>query len=425
MYTSETAVDEVMHHEIQVLSRTFKYPELKSQLKVEPKWFRDHRHQAIAEKIISDPDFDSERLMTAAVKDKERYGDINFAQTILNYGVASGSPNEHLSDQKFVLLKYIEREIDKAIQEYKAEPTPSNQIQLSKHIEALHQLDMGDDDQKVEVLSGIMSDLHSDEQKNIIKTGFTKLDDIIGGFERQQLNVVAARPSIGKTAFALEMGQNLSDVGANVTFISIESTVKNMTQRVLSSISKVGLYKFKEPSKLMSSEEIDRVMTAIDIFYKKEMDIVEEAKVTPNMIRKMAHNMPDDRDNFIIIDYLQLMQSDHRMKSKYEEVSDISRELKIITQEFSNLTIIALSQLSRGVEQRQDKRPMMSDLRESGQIEQDANMIMMLYRDDYYNPPDEGTVSGASPLEVIVAKNKDGDLGTAILGFSKAIQKIY
>ncbi|AKG74381.1 DnaB-like helicase C-terminal domain-containing protein [Salinicoccus halodurans] len=425
MFTSEPILDELAHHETQVLSRTLQYPELKNQLKLDPSWFYDQRHQAIAKKIMSDPDFNKEKLVTESIRDKQKYGDVEFIQTIINYGVASGSSAEHLTDQKFVLLKFVEREVAKAVNEYQQDPTTESQLKLSKRIEALNKLDFGDSDQKFEILREIMGDLTSEEKRAIMKTGFKELDDIIGGFEMQQLNVVAARPSMGKTAFALELGKNLADSGSEVIFCSIESTVKNMTQRLLSSISHVGLYKFKEPVKLMSNEEVDKVMGAIDIFYNKDMKIVEEAVVTPNMIRKMANNIPEDKTGFIIIDYLQLMEPDEKLKSKYEEVSQVSRELKIITQEFPNVTIIALAQLNRGVEMRQDKRPMMSDLRESGQLEQDANMIMMLYRDDYYHDEENAQPGAPSPLELIVAKNKDGDRGTANLKFYKHIQKIY
>ncbi|WP_020007373.1 DnaB-like helicase C-terminal domain-containing protein [Salinicoccus albus] len=425
MYTSDPILDDVSHHETQVIARTLQYPELKKQLKLEPDWFWDPRKQAIVEKIMNDEGFDKEKLMTASIQDADKYGDVQFIHDLINYGVASGSESEHLSDQRYVLTKYVEREVDKAINDYQQEQSTDKQIELSNQILRLNKLNLGDGDEKFNVLTEIMDDLHTEKHRNIIKTGFDRLDEIIGGFERQQLNIVAARPSIGKSAFALELGQNLANNGAEVLFYSIESSVKNITQRALSALSRVGLYKFKEPKRLMSSDEVDKVMDAIHILFNKNLNIVEQSEVTPNMIRRAAHNMPEDKHCFIIIDYMQLMKSDIQHKSKYEETSHISRELKIITQEFPHITLIPIAQLNRGVESRNDKRPMMSDLRESGQLEQDASMITMLYRDDYYNPPEEYKPGAPSPLEVIVTKNKDGEIGTATLDFYKNIQRIY
>ena len=140
------------------------------------------------------------------------------------------------------------------------------------------------------------------------------------------------------------------------------------------------------------------------------------------MVRSMINNVSDEKNVFIIIDYLQLMKSDSKHNGIREEINDISVQLKGLVQENKNVTIIPLVQVNRGVEQRNDKRPMMSDMKESGQIEQDSNMIIGLYRDDYYNKEEE--TSDISELEAIVLKNKDGAIGTAITAFFKGIQRI-
>ena len=206
---------------------------------------------------------------------------------------------------------------------------------------------------------------------------------------------------------------------------SLETHEKSLTRRLLSNISRVDLHKFKDPYERMTTDEIQRVLEAINVYHDLPTRIRVESKFTPNNIRQIARTADPKQKTFIIIDYLQLMKTDGRPNTRFDEVSEISRELKMIAQEYPHISIIALSQLSRAVESRNDKRPMMSDLRESGQLEQDANIIMMLYRDDYYNPPEDINPKSASPLEVIVAKNKDGMVGTAELDFYKNIQKIY
>src|SRR5699024_12288548 len=141
--------------------------------------------------------------------------------------------------------------------------------------------------------------------------------------------------------------------------------------------------------------------------------IEENTRLTPNKVRQIANRIPHDKTGFIIIDYLQLMSSDDNLTDEYARITDVSRELKIITQEYKNIVLIPLAQVNRGTENRNDKRPMMSDIRNSGQIEQDSSMIMMLYRDDYYNQEKASDKSDPRTLEVIMRKNKDGTLSTA------------
>src|SRR5699024_8477430 len=214
------------------------------------------------------------------------------------------------------------------------------------------------------------------------KTGFNGLDNIISGFEKNQLNVVAARPSMGKTAFGLELSKNLAESGAEVVFVSIESKHKNIAQRLLASIAKVDLYKFKDPINRMSKEEMQSVTDAMTIYNNMSLTIREESYMTPNTLRQIINSYPEDKDVFVVIDYLQLMRVDGNSKGEYEDLTDVSWQLKMITQKYDNVTLIPMAQLNRGVESRNDKRPNMSDLRGSGQLEQDASMIMMLYRDD-------------------------------------------
>lgn len=416
-------ISETDYFEKMMLAKAVNYPEERRKLRLEEIHFFDDRHAAIYSKVANDMGFSKEDLLTDSVRHPHKYGDYNFIRSISEFPISS----QHgiVNDQGQVYEFYKKRETQKVMDEYKSDPSDEMAMAVSNKIIQLNKFSVIGNDRKLNVLAEIRDDLFNENAAALYKSGFAKLDAIIDGFEAQQLNVVAARSSMGKTAFALQMANNLQNENTEVVFCSIESSEKNMTQRLLSSLSMVDLRKFKDPFNRMTKDDVDKVLVAMDFYYNTSFRIEEKARFTPNMVRKIANNISEDKQGFILIDYLQLMDSDGKYNSTYEKVSDVSRELKIITQEFPNITVIPLAQVNRGTESRQDKRPMMSDLKDSGQIEQDSSMIMMLYRDDYYNPPEDIDPKAPSPLEVIVVKNKDGGLGTAELDFYKQIQKIY
>ena len=417
-------ITDEMYSETMLLAKVLNYPEEREVLKLNQEHFVDPRHGAIYDKIINDNTFTRELLLNDSLTNPERYGNYDFVQSIINFPI----PTKHgvLNDQKTVYGFYSERKQKKVMQDYLRNPNEEAALKVYQVIKELQEFDFDAHDRKLEILAEIHEDLFSMESNKLYPTGFDKLDNLIDGFERQQLNVVAARSSMGKTAFALQLADNLQKIDdAEVVFCSIESTEKNMTHRLLSSLSLVDLRKFKDPYNRMTESDIEKVMMASDVYYKSDFVIEEHTRLTPNKIRQIANRIPREKTGFIIIDYLQLMSSDERINDEYERITDVSRELKIITQEYENIVLIPLAQVNRGTENRNDKRPMMSDIRNSGQIEQDSSMILMLYRDDYYNKEEGKDKSDPSTLEVIVRKNKDGGLGTAELEFYKSVQKIY
>lgn len=412
------------YSEKMLLAKVLKYPEERDLLRLDSKHFSDARHGAIYDKIINDRTFTKELLLNDSLTNPQLYGNFEFVRSVTDFPI----PTKHgvTNDQKTVYDMYKRREENKIMKDYLSNPSDESAMKVQRRIKELHDFNFDTQDKKLQVLTEIHEDLFSNKARKFYPTGFKELDKLIDGFEPQQLNVVAARSSMGKTAFALQLGDNLQKIDdTEVVFCSIESTEKNMTHRLLSSIAMVDLRKFKDPYNRMTDDDIEKVMLASDKYYNANFRIEEHIRLTPNKVRQIANTIPHDKTGFIIIDYLQLMESDERINGDYERISEVSRELKIITQEFPNIVLIPLAQVNRGTESREDKRPMMSDIRNTGNIEQDANMIMMLYRDDYYNPTDELDPNAPSILEVIVRKNKDGGLGTAELGFYKSIQKIY
>lgn len=275
---------------------------------------------------------------------------------------------------------------------------------------------------KREVLLQLADKLTEDPERGI-SYGYKDLNAITNGFNRDggDLLIVAARPSVGKTAFALNVAGHATLAGAIVPFFSLEMGAKSLLMRMACEMARIESYKMRDPKKLMSDDEHRKFMDAIGILDRMPIEIFDEPNCTiPDMIaecRKLRRDHPE-KPMVIMLDYLQLLKWHRKAANRQEEVSGMSRELKIMAREL-NADVMALSQLSRAVEQRQDKRPMLSDLRESGSIEQDADKVMFLYRDDYYDKETENK----NIVEVIIAKHRNGPTGTVELGFLKEFGK--
>lgn len=413
---------ENLYFEKIVIAKMLKFEELKKQFKLSPEYFEDERHQNIANMLLNNINFNKEQLITQAAMDTKIAGDYDFVREIIDMDIVT--KHGFMFDQEQVLKAFKIRQLDDVIQNYQASKEDETIAEISKEIHALSQIDINKNNSKTNVLAEMFESLFSDTAPPILKTKFDNLDNLIDGFEMNQFNIIAARPSMGKTAFALQMAKNMQSEDTEVIFCSAESSEMNVSRRIVSNISGVPLNKFKQPNLLMTMEDIDKVTTAIGIYSNMNITVIENAIFTPNKIRSIVQGMDPDKNKVLFIDYLQLMKTDGQKDRRFDEVSEISRELKIISMETPKLTINALSQLSRAVEQRQDKRPVMSDIRETGQIEQDAHLIMFLYRDAYYNHPEPGDPS-ENDLEIITAKNKDGPTGTSTIQFYPENQRMY
>ncbi|TDM12683.1 DnaB helicase C-terminal domain-containing protein [Macrococcus bovicus] len=319
-----------------------------------------------------------------------------------------------------VINAYKQRMIISAAQDYIEKPTVESQNFLQQTITQLNEIDIDDEDTKTDVLLQIMDTITSDAKSGIL-TGFKSLDGLTDGFDASQFNIIGARPSIGKTAFAIAMGLQMAQKNT-VHFVSLETKDVKVTTRILSNLSNVPLKKFKNGG-MMTSDEIELVTKWIGYYQNLDFHVHDKNNITPAKLRSIIAKHPD-KTNIIFLDYIQLMKSDDKSKDRRLELEQISRELKIVAKE-TNSVIIALAQLSRGVEQRQDKRPIMSDLKEASGLEQDADIIMMLYRDDYYTKQTDPDNPGKSEIECIIAKNKDGETGTVKMDFYKASQRFY
>lgn len=268
-----------------------------------------------------------------------------------------------------------------------------------------------------------IEDRHHNFQEGIffsgIPSGFSDLDELTAGFQKSELIIIAARPSMGKTSFALNIAENVAiSARIPVAVFSIEMAKEQLVMRMLSANANIDAHRLRTGN--MRDEDWKRLGTASGKLSEAPIYIDDSGLVTVMDIRNKARRLRMEEPNLglIIIDYLQLMQGHRSTESRQQEISEISRGLKTLAREL-DVPVIALSQLSRAVEARQNKRPMLSDLRESGSIEQDADVVMFIYRDEYYNPETEDKFKA----EIIIAKQRNGPTDTVKLFFDKSLTK--
>ena len=253
----------------------------------------------------------------------------------------------------------------------------------------------------------------SNEAITGLSTGFADLDDRTSGLQNGDLVIVAARPSMGKTTFAMNLVENaMMYSGKPVLVFSMEMPAEQLVMRMLSSLGRIDQGRVR--SGKLEEEDWPRLTSTMTMLTEKKLLIDDSASLSPNDVRTRARRVAREQGGLglIMVDYLQLMRVPGLESNRVNEISEISRSLKALAKEME-CPVIALSQLNRSLEQRPNKRPVMSDLRESGAIEQDADVIMFIYRDEVYNPesPDKGTA------EIIIGKQRNGPIGALRLAF--------
>ena len=245
-------------------------------------------------------------------------------------------------------------------------------------------------------------------------TGFADIDKLLGGLQRSDMVILAARPSVGKTSLALSFAHNAAKkFGQRVAFFSLEMSNEQVVQRLISAETGIDSQRLRRGE--IADDEWGRFMKATSDLAETLFFIDDTPGISALELRTKARRLHAEVGlDLIIVDYLQLMRGDYRSENRVQEISAISRALKALAREL-NVPVLALSQLSRGVESRTDKRPILSDLRESGAIEQDADVVMFIYRDEMYNENTERQ----NIADIIVAKHRNGPTGSVSLYFQE------
>lgn len=262
----------------------------------------------------------------------------------------------------------------------------------------------------------------SGDEMRGISTGFSGLDNILAGLQKSDLIILAARPSMGKTALALDIARNVAKKGKAVGIFSLEMSSQQLVDRLLVAEAKVDSWKLRT-GRLSRDEDFAKISMALDTLSRSPIFIDDEPSKNIMQMRAMARRLQSEHAEqgglgLLIVDYLQLIMPRQRIENIVQQMTEISRALKALAKEL-DVPILALSQLSRAVESRHDKRPKLHDLRDSGSIEQDADVVMFIYREDRYKNPDENrdTNIALSEAEILIEKHRNGPIGKVKLHF--------
>ena len=346
------------------------------------------------------------------------------AETI-KYIASIYANNEGLSSNQDTYIDILkEKSILRSLAEFSDEikalsledKSPAKNV-LEKAEKGLFEISQGGLRNSLTALDVIMSDTVQTIMKRVqnrgelsgVTTGFTDLNSLLGGFQKSDLVLLAARPSMGKTALAVNLAVNAAKAGKKVAMFSLEMSKTQIGQRILASFAQMNLSSLFKGE--LEGQDLVNLITASNELSKYSLHIDDTAAISLIELKaKLRRLKMEEGLDLVIVDYLQLMTTGERVENRVLEISQISRGLKAIAKEL-DVPVLALSQLSRALEQRPDKRPKLSDLRESGAIEQDADIVMFLYRDYVYNKETENP----NLAEVIVSKHRNGPIGVVNL----------
>lgn len=346
------------------------------------------------------------------------------AETI-KYIASIYANNEGLSSNQDTYIDILkEKSILRSLAEFSDEikalsledKSPAKNV-LEKAEKGLFEISQGGLRNSLTALDVIMSDTVQTIMKRVqnrgelsgVTTGFTDLNSLLGGFQKSDLVLLAARPSMGKTALAVNLAVNAAKAGKKVAMFSLEMSKTQIGQRILASFAQMNLSSLFKGE--LEGQDLVNLITASNELSKYSLHIDDTAAISLIELKaKLRRLKMEEGLDLVVIDYLQLMTTGERVENRVQEISQISRGLKAIAKEL-DVPVLALSQLSRALEQRPDKRPKLSDLRESGAIEQDADIVMFLYRDYVYNKETENP----NLAEVIVSKHRNGPIGVVNL----------
>lgn len=386
---------------------------------LQPKHFYEKAHQIIFQAIerVSEKDQDIDAI-SVSFELNDNLENIGGMSYLMELAGSIPSTKSLLFYESIVYEAFRLRQSREIALQYVNNPSDETLHQLIRDLGSVKDIGIKQEEKTInDYLMEIGNDMlsPSSEQSNKgCSTGLIDLDKMTGGFQPGDLIIVAARPSVGKTAFALNIGSFHCRDGGITHIFSLEMSAKLLLQRMISLAGNIDLHKWKTAN--FSAEDYNKAINVIGDISTWNLKIHEKAKTINQIsstIRNSVCNQPDQK-HLVIIDYLQLIQSSGRYERRDLEIGALTRELKLLAIEL-NIPIILLSQLSRGVEQRNNKRPILSDLRESGNIEQDADIVGFLYRDDYYDhQTDQQNIT-----EVILSKHRNGPIGSVQLLFVK------
>ncbi len=399
--------------------------EVADQISSDDFYIDEHRqiYLAMHELFLSNNDIDIVTLIDALVRKGiyDRSGGEDYIQTIGE--VVPGSQN--IKDYaRIVKEKSVLRQLIAACEEI-SETAYSEQDSVTHIIDnaqnKIFQIAQGRDTRSFRHIRDVLGEVYANLNKLYegdksalgTPTGFSGLDGVLAGMGEGDLILVGARPGMGKTSFALNIAANVAATTKKaVCIFSLEMSAEQLVTRMIASEAMIDSYTLRTGK--LTPDDWVKIAEASAKLAGSEILIDDTAGITATAMKAKLRRVQNL--GLVIIDYLQLMQSDRRIDNKVQEVADITRNMKLMAKDM-RIPIICCAQLSRGPEGRSDKKPMLSDLRDSGSIEQDADVVIFLYRDEYYNKDKGPEDSGGNIVEVIVAKNRHGQTNTVRMGW--------
>ncbi|RDW17095.1 replicative DNA helicase [Oceanobacillus arenosus] len=403
--------------EVAVLGSVLLDGTLFKDLEVQEEHFHDSRHRRIyrAMQLASEKDaFIDVVVVTTRLGDAiEQVGNTSYLLEMAE-SVASTSAIKHY--ERLVFDAYRMRKSRESVTQYLSNSSDEELGVLIEQLQVIQAAGAISQEKSVyDHLQDIAGEMfHPERMQQGCMTSYEQLDNMTGGLQRGDLLIVAARPSVGKTAFALNLAAGHCKQGGSAQVFSLEMGTKQLLHRMLSAEGAINGRKWRTTA--FTDEDYQRAVQAIGVISNWSLDVYDKKRTLLEIrsaVRKKVQDNPDG-NHLIIIDYLQLITPAKQRERRDLEVGEITRELKQLAIEL-HIPILLISQLSRNVESRQNKRPLMSDLRESGNIEQDADVIFFLYREDYYEKNPEQN----NRMEVIISKHRNGPTGTVELVFEK------
>src|SRR6266550_1570675 len=397
-------------------------------VKLKPEDFYRERHRLIFRAMIRLKDkTDPEPVDVLTVSEElDRAGDLEeaggtaYVHSLPNLVPAAGNARHYAKIVKeHAMLRNLlaeAGEIQEQVFSFSGEPRELLEQAEAKLFRIAHDEHAGDVRAIEDVLHDELDKLEAISRHGIsmtgTPTGFTDIDELTGGFQPGNLIVLAARPSMGKSALVTNMAENAAvDHGKPVALFSLEMSETELAQRFIASQAKLDGDDLRKGR--VKADRWPKVVKATQKLAAAPLFIDDSSDIGILELRAKARRLHARHElGLVVVDYLQLMRPEHTSISRVEQVSQMSRGLKLLAREL-NIPVIGVSQLSRAVEARPDKRPLLSDLRESGQIEQDADLVMFIYRDEYYNKDSERL----GEADIIVAKHRNGPVGEVVLTF--------
>lgn len=409
-----------MYLEKQILGCFLKDNTLLKETIITKHFFQDHINKLIFEsmKKLSKEDMaiDKVTLMNENYDQLNELGGASFIDNIEQ----NGDIENFDSYERKITDDFKDRASETIVKEWLSKEERDTHFLLDR-LQKMDEFGIEDEVDKNDLLLGLHDEAFVEGTDNIgISTGLSDLDATVGGFQNELSYILAARPSMGKTATMLKFVLEATEQGFVPLIFSLEMSKTSLLRRLIATVGNINLFFAKNPFKLVDSKK-EAWQKAIDDLYKLEFEIYDKPMQTIPYIRskiRKAKKKHEGKQVIVFIDYLTLINNEGQFYSDHAKVSDISAKLKGMAKEYV-CPVVTLAQLSRAVEQRQEKRPQLSDIRESGSIEQDADVIMFLYRDSYYNKENDD-----NKLEIIIAKQRDGATGSVEIYYNKATGKM-